>query len=544
MSYGLTANDWADAGPVAPPPSATPGLSVAGLIVLPPDAPAQVYRSPVIPIAFALPVAVSALSYLGGGVAPISDLAFLILVVLCATLLGIELVKFGSRQGLGAILIYGGILVWFCHDYASNWFNHDYTQFNSTFPDVTAFIVSRALFYHCLFIDLMVLAFRFPVFRFVDRLVVIVPEPADTRLYLALVVALLLFGWTAFIATADPLPVSLVKACLWFVPGVGSPIFTTGRTGNMNYNWGGYLAQVLQVGQIGGILASFYALLVARSTAGRVFGWAVWLFWFSYSFTSYRRGDIAFMALPIMTLVFLKYHAQPPTARRTRSLVWLVATGIMVAGTWLLVQEQTAVRWGNAPLQVFRASGNTMFSEGLNAWVIIPDQIDHPYDKVFGEGIIRPLPETAWAFVTGPIPRALWRTKPIEQFALWYSAMISKDKRGLTSGGVIGTTVSGGAVGSWYFRYGPAGVVEGGLLYGWMMGVAERALRRAQGQPIKVLFSLMFATFMFRCFRDLWWHNLDPIMIAAAVMYVLVRLFFGGNNANQPHAVPMGAVPA
>lgn len=547
MTYGWAANDWADAAADSADrnPSAPLGVSEAGLTVLPSDAPAQVRRSPLVPVAFALPVVVSGLGYLGGGLAPLTDLSFLILTGLCVTLLAVELVQFNTRQGIGAVLIYGGVLVWFCHDYLSNWFLHDYTRAggDQAIVGIGVSTIARAWFYHCLFINVMVIAYRLPVLRFVDRLVVAVPEPANPRFYLGVVVALLLFGWSAFFATADPLPVSLAEACLWWVPGMGPLVFTVSRTGNMNYSWGAYVAQILQVGEIGGILGAFYALLVARTSAGKIFGWLDWLFWASYTFTSYRRGDVAFMAMPVMGVLFLKYHAGRDPARRVRDL-WRATLAVAAVGVvWIAVSHQTAVRARRADIQLFRAQGNTMFSEGLSAWVIIPDQIPFPYDTWPGEGFVRPLPETLWWFVVDPVPRALWTTKPIEQFGLWYSAMISHDTRGLTSGGVQGTTVSTGAVGFWYFRYGPGGVVEGAVLYGWLMGVAERALRRAQGQPLKVMFALGFATFLFRSYRDLYWHNLYPLMIGAVVLWFVIRLFFnggGGHASPRPPGLPLG----
>ena len=547
MSYGLTINDWGEAAAAADPwpAHAHAGTSEWGLTVLPADAPAQVRRSAAIPVAFAIPVALSALSYASGGTAFLSDFAFVVLTGLCAVLLAVELATFGHRQGIGAILLYGGVLVWFCHDYGTNWFLHDYRHFEPAFAAVHVDTVARALFYHCLFVDLMVIAFRLPFLRFVDRLVVAVPEPADRRFYFWLVLALLLIGWSAFIFTVDPLPVSLAKACLWFVPGWGTPLaFTMGRSGNTNTNWGGYLAQVIQVGQVGGILGAVYALLVARSTLGRLFGWLDWAFWASYSFTSFRRGDIAFMAMPVMGLMFVKYHAQRDPQRRARSRFQMVATLAAVSVLWFFVQYQTAQRMGNGHVQLFRAAGNTMFSEGLNAWVVIPDQIGYAYNNWPGEAIVCPIPDSLWSFVIGPIPRALWTSKPVEQFSLWYSAMVSHDKRGLATGGREGTTISGGAVGAWYFRYGPAGVIEGALVYGWLMGVAERALRRARGQPIKVMFALAFATFVFRCYRDLWWHLLYPIMIGGVVLWIVIRLLSGGHPpASHPEGEPSSADP-
>ena len=301
------------------------------------------------------------------------------------------------------------------------------------------------------------------------------------------------------------------------------------------------MAQIIQVGQIGGILAATYALLVARSTAGRVFGWAIWLFWTSNAFQGERRGNIAFMALPVLGLVFLKYHAQRDPVLRMRSLRWLVTTGVLLGGLWYAVQYQTADRTGSA-VDLFKASGNTMFSEGLNSWVLIPDRKGFVYDDMPGEAILRPIPDTLWWLVVDPIPRMIWANKPIEKFALWYSAMVSKDNRGVLTGGAEGTTVSSGAVGYWYFRYGPPGVVEGGLLYGFMMGLCERALRRAQARPLKVLFAFNFGAFLFRSYRDLWWHNLYPVMIGGGVLWLLIRLVFGAQS-DDGVPVPGSAVP-
>jgi hypothetical protein len=167
-----------------------------------------------------------------------------------------------------------------------------------------------------------------------------------------------------------------------------------------------------------------------------------------------------------------------------------------------------------------------MFSEGLKAWQIFPDKSGGFYHDTFpGAGLIRPIPESIFWFLIGPIPRALWHDKPIDEFGPWYSNFITGE-----SSGAYGTTVSGGAVGGWYFQYGPFGVVNAGLIYGWLMGVTERSLQRARGRPTSILFSLCIATFMFRSYRDLWWQALYPIMIGGVVMYVLVRFFAGGGR--------------
>ena len=80
-----------------------------------------------------------------------------------------------------------------------------------------------------------------------------------------------------------------------------------------------------------------------------------------------------------------------------------------------------------------------------------------------------------------------------------------------------------------------------------MMGVAERALRRAVGdpprlrradggRPIKLMFALGFATFLFRSYRDLWWHNLYPMIIGGVVLWFLIRFCFGAARPDDQYA--------
>jgi hypothetical protein len=536
MSYGLTAHGWAgEAEGVDHPVDivAGPTLSEFGLLVLPGDAPAQIHRTLLIPTAFAVPVLLSGLAYLGGGVPLLADAAFVVMTLLCLFLLVVELVRFGDRQGLGAILIYGGVLIWLSHDYLSNWLQHDYTA--NPISGVTADVICRVAFYHCLFVFLLTIGFRLPWFRFVDGLVVGVPEPSDRRFYVGLVVVLTLLGLSAFYWTVDGILVSAVKGGFWFLHGAGPILFTVTRTGNLNFNFGAYVAQLIQMGQVGGLMAAMYALLIARTPIGKILGWADWAYWLSYSFTSIRRGDIAFMGMPIMGIMFLKFHAQRDPQRQLRTLWQGLATGVLVLLVWIIVQKQSGDRQNRGVFDLFGGRGATMFSEGIAAWAIIPDRVPFAYNRWAGEGVLRPLPETLWWFVVDIFPRAIWHGKPIDTFGVWYSSYISRDPAIVKSGGISGTTVSCGAVGYWYFRYGPFGVIQGGLLFGWMIGVAERALRRAQGQPIKVLFAMFYATFLFRSYRDLWWHNLYPIVIAAVVLWLLVRLVSGTRSSGALH---------
>src|SRR5437763_1568872 len=74
-------------------------------------------RSRLIWLPFILPVFVSAFSWFGGGIPILTDLAFAVLTALCTFFLIVELIRFPKRLGIGGILIFGGVLIWFCHDY-------------------------------------------------------------------------------------------------------------------------------------------------------------------------------------------------------------------------------------------------------------------------------------------------------------------------------------------------------------------------------------------------------------------------------------------
>ena len=54
------------------------------------------------------------------------------------------------------------------------------------------------------------------------------------------------------------------------------------------------------------------------------------------------------------------------------------------------------------------------------------------------------------------------------------------------SDNIQGTTISHGLVGHWYFPYGWAGVIEGGLLFGWLLVVGERALVKNLNRPLTI----------------------------------------------------------
>jgi hypothetical protein len=176
-------------------------------------------------------------------------------------------------------------------------------------------------------------------------------------------------------------------------------------------------------------------------------------------------------------------------------------------------------------LSIVQSRGNTMFSEGLKAWQVIPDERPFFKNSFVCEGLIRPLPEQAFWFLIGPIPRAIWTTKPVDPLWEWYNQYFMG-----SNNGTVGTTISHGLVGSWYFNYGIFGCIEGAILVGWLMGVAERALQNSEGRPMGMLMSLAFGVWLFRLYRDFIFIDLYGLMIGGVMLTIFIyacRPFLG-----------------
>lgn len=477
-------------------------------------------RSKLLWIPFLIPVGVCGLSYLCGGLPLLTDLGFLILTILCGIFLMLELARFPRRFGIGGLVLFGGVLIWYCQDYFTHWFLAD---FNNPVVPVSAAVVAKAAFWHMLFITMMVVGLNIQKGRWMQRLVLCIPEPGK-KLYFLIMMGMFAIGICPFfLFVSEPFYLAMYHAM--FSASVGGPAWTVFRTGNLNYSWGGYVAQILQVGQVGGVFAIMYAILVARRWIPRLIAVAIWVFWVMLAYQTDRRGNVAFEMLPAVGFLFIKYQAQAAALFKRFSLKSYMIAGLVAFMTLIIVQVQGSFRGvglGKATLSgldLTKNQGNTMFSEGLIGYSLIPDVHDffrgsHPL-----EGLVRPIPDSIYDLIIGVIPRALWHDKPVDDLWAWYNSTYIGSGNGQS-----GTTISKGLVGTWYFNYGFCGVIEGGLLLGWLMSVSERALQHSDGKPIGILMSLGLATWIFRLYRDWIFIDLYPLLIGGVVLWILVKL--------------------
>jgi hypothetical protein len=481
-------------------------------------------RSHLLPLPFLAPVLFACASYMMGGVPRLTDFSFVLLTILSFCALLVELARFPRRFGVGGVMLFAGVLIWFCEDYFKRWFGLDK---NTDFGLISAAVVSKAALAYAVFVFFMTIGLLLPWGRLLERVILALPEPTTSSFYAFIVVVTLIMGLFPYaFFTADGLVESLWRA---ITGGYGHGVrWTVGRSSeggnfNMNTSWGGYMTYLIDTGKLGGIVGVFYALLVTANPMGKILGWSVWAFWALIAFGSGIRGEVLMMMLPVAALLYLKYQSRAAQMFQMFSLRAYIFGGIILFLTLFGVQFIALFRdrgytvGDMSQVQMTDLQGNFMFSEGLLGFSKIPDEQPHFRARWPGEAVIRPVPDTVLKFFYGLIPRALWPDKPIDPVTMWYNKLILGDR--WTQGNVALTVV-----GYWYFPYGWVGVIQGGMIFGLLLGISERALRASDGRPLGVLMSLAFAVWTFRCFRGLNWTTLYPIVIGGIFLWILIRM--------------------
>jgi hypothetical protein len=478
---------------------------------------------------FLVPTGIALISYLGGGVPPLTDLAFVIFTALCGVFLTIEFYRFPRRFGIGGLLLWGGTLCWFCEDYFAHWFGKDF-HVDGKMP-IPALIVAKTAFLLMTFTIFMSIGLGIRAGRFLERLILCVPAVENDFFYLLIVLLMFAVGLSPYyLLNGEPWYLCIFHAMTthW----THAPVLTVVRTGNLNFNWGGYAAQLISIGQVGGIFAIMYALLIARHWWDWTLCVLIWCFWVTINFQTDHRGEVAFIFMPAIALMFIKYQSKAAAAFKRASFRAYLLCGALTFVLFVAVQWQGTFRGvGLAAgslkeVDLGRNQGNTMFSEGLPGFMLVGESEPFFYDKFPGQGILLPIPRTVMWFFIGPIPRALWHDKWIDPSWEWYNRVVAGGN------GVSGTTISHGLVGSWYFNYGPIGMLEGALLVGWLMSVSERALQHSDGKPIGIMMSMGFAVWIFRTYRDFIFIDLYTLLVGAVMLMILtyaLRPFFQSN---------------
>ncbi|MGD0462311.1 MAG: hypothetical protein ABSB74_07460 [Tepidisphaeraceae bacterium] len=497
-------------------------------------------RSKVIYFFLLIPCMWAGMSWIGGGVPFLTDLSFTTLLVICLILVATEVIAFSRRFGLGGIVLFGGALVWYIHDYFYRWFN---TDFRTNFMGFTSTVVAKDAFFTTVFFFFAGMGLLLPPWRKLTNASLKIPEPANNNVYVIAIVATFLVGMIPYVFfTRESLATTLYKAMTSMRTGDG-PQFTTGRTGNLNYSWGGYLAQLIQIGSTGGVLAAFYVIMLPGRGPTKWLATLNWAFWAALAFGGGARGEFLFTVLPVVVLVFLKYMLKAADRLRKFSPRAILYSAVFLFFMLFVVQVQGNYR--SSGLQgadvlgtnLFQSLGNEMFSDGLLGYEYYGETFPFANANFPGATVIRPIPDVVERFAIGWIPRALWNSKPgIDTASQWYNQQISggtadtDPNSGQAKGGTVTPSIAAGA----YNAYGVPGVIEMGLLFGWLCKLSEEVLWVNLRRPLSVMFALGIAAWLFRCFRDLTPHDLYPLLIGMLFIILTVKfmqIFYGGRPA-------------
>ena len=502
-----------------------------------PSEPVQLYnfrkRYKPLTLLFLIPIVICALSWARGGDAVFTDAGFVALTIICALLLGVELLQFSGRFGIGGMILFGGTIIWFCQDYMQNVLGQE-SSFRGFRHVLDHYSVAKAATWYSVFLFMAALGLLIPHGRRSDQLFNLIPTPQNNAFYFYLLLIFFVLGISPFFLFTDQPWYEAVW--LEMISGdSGGAEWTTGRTGSQNVAWGGYVAELIRLGRTGGVYAIFYAVLIARNWLLRIPALLIWAFWVALAFGSGTRGQVVYIMFPAILLYFLKYHAYAAAILKKVSIRAYILAAILLAISLVMVHFQGHYRRSgflNIEMSnlkhIKKLKGNEMFSSSLDGFRIVPEYVKPLYGERILESILRPLPEKAFWMIIAPIPRALWRDKPLDRAWLWYN----KVYKGYESRGK-GTTIAPGIVGEWYFRYGMSGVIQGGLLFGWLCGLCEHLLRCSRGRPLQILFSLALATWLLRSFRMLDPNTLIPIGIGFLVI-TIVLYGLGARRVPQP----------
>ncbi len=405
--YGAPEMDYAAGAPVQTHAAASPF-----------SAPAD--RPKWIPLLFGVPVLFAGISWLSNGTPLLTDFAMFSAMVVCIVFVLAEMRSFSRRFGVGGLVLFGGTLVWYMNDYMVHWFNLNYAGGLAEYSRGT---VAKAAFFTLLFVMSASVGLLLKPPRWIVRLTYRIPEPPSSRTYFLAILLMFAVGLIPYVFfTRGNFFVNIYDGIIGGRSGVGVQ-FTAGRTGNYNYSWGGYLAQVVQIGETGGLLAFFYFIMIPGGRTSKVICLAIWLYWTLLSFGGGSRGEFLFNVLPAAGVIFLQYSTRAAAYLRRFSKRAILYTSIVMLTALFFVQVQGKYRnegFASSELSVsniglFQNRGNDMFSEGLLGYQSFPTEFNFVSDYFPGAQFVMPYPDVAFRFGIGWIPRLYGTTSPAQR---------------------------------------------------------------------------------------------------------------------------------
>lgn len=494
-----------------------------------------------VPFVFLVPTLMGALSWVAGGLPALSDAAIGLLIILLILRFIRELQMFGLRLGVGAMVMSGGALIWWCYDYCIHWWGLRPIDFDTYvdpyFPTnvgMPPWVVAKAVCLHAMFI--MMMSFGLTVkwkSMGVKRVLHWMWEPINRNAVFTVILFIFLASLTPYLLSSKGF-FNAIWLSIFAGRGGEDNGISVGRTGSVNTSWWGYLSQLVELGYFGGFLAAFYAVTMSRSALQSIACWGIFALQCALAFGTGTRGNTMFVVAPVVCLVFIRHHTKiTGMLVRFSPRAYITSMGI---GLMLMVLMQIQGFFRNQgfkdvmldEIDFGTLQGNEMFTTTLPGLAAIPE-LSAPFAAPFpGAGWFTCVPDMIRWFVINPIPRVIWQDKPIDYSGLWYKHIVT----GTDISNAEGTTISSGLVGEPYIKYGMPGVLQLGFIFGWLLRNCEVSLRQAVNRPMAMLATLGLLVFLLRSFRNFWFHSLYPVIYSCILISIILALIGGGRDRN------------
>ena len=253
-------------------------------------------------------------------------------------------------------------------------------------------------------------------------------------------------------------------------------------------------------------------------------------------FTVYLKSKYRFLLMIIALLYFAMY-----TTLGGRSAILFVVTVILLYNLiYSKIQYKRVVLFSMFVLIItygvltFQArnryqysiesdnalSGSNLYSELLLITNTFGDSrefvsANNPFDKIF-----LPTFDTIVLFLTNPIPRKIWPNKPFDKSFVEYNYLRTGEY-----GTGVESNVTPTIPGRYFMKYGISGVLQIGLIVGFLFRLSQIQITRNIFDPLLVVLFLTLMSILFICARDLTPGRFYPFYFLL-LFVILNRKFF------------------
>lgn len=257
---------------------------------------------------------------------------------------------------------------------------------------------------------------------------------------------------------------------------------------------------------VSGVLAGYGLIAFSGKRNTKVFLFVLFIASLLFVASGGGRTRVGFVLFPLIILLYLKL-----INLKQNKYIWLV--GCFVVFTLILMIIQ--LRYRDQGWQQIGQDYNVSQSGYSNDLctelaVIVSHYPEQEYflggDNIF-ERTVYPIPKFLYFFVANPIPRILWSGKPESPSWAKYNYL----RTGSTAEDQ-GSTVTATVMGRFYMEYGIPGVIEIGLLMGFLWRLVDKAIINHEWNSFAVLISCMFSYYLLQSTRDLWPGWLYPVL--------------------------------